>query len=577
MHIFCVQEIEEEIAANGGRVNLVELGPTLDVDTSHIQDTVNHLLGSNSSMTLLNGQIISSAYLDGVVEEINQALEDSGQLSLVDVAQRFSLPANFMKTALVDRADTILRGQLKDNNLYTSSFVERHRCRVRGCFAGVTRPTPVRHMVSLHGLLEDLTYTQLKNLVDAKALPGTLKGSKERSSYVPAIFSAGQVAAVTSFFAQNGYILYSKLKKLEIAQPKSFLKEQFADGVELKTCWLSGMHASTLTASLEEAVANNTWLEPTALLPSPLTSEDVDILVEKSLKSYKDQVLKMGSYAVTHKFMDRCREAMKPVMEKAAEAFKAAAKDSARRGGTQAEDEHLSSTSQSLKDNDTSTMDSDSDEDTGKKGKRKGKGNKVGKRRGDSDDEEEEVTLSSRDAKKLARQARATAGKGGGRGDIGGGKKKKGKKTVEEEPEEEEPVIAGGKGKKGKSSKEANSSKKSSSSSSNADNARLSIRQTLEGLRSALDGEDVPDDLMDLVASSINSSIQSECTYSTANTKTWQIATMTFRDSRPPCKAASSGCMSFSTRTMQTNTFRCPHITSTSFSPRNGSIAHGWR
>ena len=451
------KEMEQLIVERGGRVTMVEMGPELDVDTSNIQTTLSDLLGSSQALSKVSGEIISKEYLDGVVEEINKTLEDVGQLSVVDVATRFSLPAAFMKAALDARAGSLLEGQLKGNEIFTEAFVDRHKARVRGAFAGLTRPTPLRIMVTQHSLLENLAYTQLKAWVDGGVLPGKLKGSEARSIYTPDIFSQGQSAAVEAFFTQNGYIEYSALKKLEIANGKAFLKDKYPKGIGLQSLWLSQTNVESLAASLEEAFSTCGYLLATGLLPSPLSRDDVGLVLDRCLVPLKSQARRLGDdLAVSNEFVDKCRELLEPAVTAAAKAC-AAEKKSAVGKSAQDQEEVRAPRGAADSDEDEAPREAPRPKKGGKKGGRKGK-----------EEPEEEGGLS----KKALRQAKAKAGKGNGRGNIRASKEKAGKVESDEE-EEARPKKGGKKGGGGGKSK----------GKAREERLKMPARLVLDGLR----------------------------------------------------------------------------------------------
>ena len=73
-------EVEDEIIARGGRVNITELAPVLNVDLPHIEKVVSELLASEGSsmlgtLQLFQGDVISDVYLENLADEINQDLK----------------------------------------------------------------------------------------------------------------------------------------------------------------------------------------------------------------------------------------------------------------------------------------------------------------------------------------------------------------------------------------------------------------------------------------------------------------------------------------------------------------------
>jgi hypothetical protein len=119
------------------------------------------LVASNRSLQLLDGTIIAEYYLDGIVEEVNQLLDDAGQLLLTSMSHKFQLPAAMLQQALEQRHGTLFFGRIQGADLYTESFVARHSARVRGVLMAVTRPTVLSTLVKQHSLLDDLAYGML--------------------------------------------------------------------------------------------------------------------------------------------------------------------------------------------------------------------------------------------------------------------------------------------------------------------------------------------------------------------------------------------------------------------------------
>lgn len=136
------------------------------------------------------------------------------------LAQRFSLPATYLRTIIENKIDMLPNAHLQGNMLYTDSFVRRHKARVRGLLSAVTGPTPLQTVQSKFALLDTLTHTQVKELIAERQLAGTLKGASGRATYVPDIHVRTQEKGVLSFFEQNGQVPYDMLERLGIKQPK---------------------------------------------------------------------------------------------------------------------------------------------------------------------------------------------------------------------------------------------------------------------------------------------------------------------------------------------------------------------
>lgn len=103
------REIELEIQRLG-RVALVDLSGTLGVELIHCERQAQQIVQSDASLSLLQGEILSSGYWDSIAEEINESLEVAGQISVGELARRFSVGAELITNVLSARLGTSVSG-----------------------------------------------------------------------------------------------------------------------------------------------------------------------------------------------------------------------------------------------------------------------------------------------------------------------------------------------------------------------------------------------------------------------------------------------------------------------------------
>jgi hypothetical protein len=99
---------------------------------------------------------LCSYYLDRIAEEINESLQDAGELLLMDLGKRFNISVDFLAEALEKRCGRILQAQIENDSIYTQEFVKRQEAKIRGALIAVTTPTPIYSIIKLHNLKEDL-------------------------------------------------------------------------------------------------------------------------------------------------------------------------------------------------------------------------------------------------------------------------------------------------------------------------------------------------------------------------------------------------------------------------------------
>ena len=202
-------EVEDEILAHGGRVNVTDLPPVLNVDLPHVERVVEQLLRDDGSLQLFQGELIAPYYLDTIAEEINQTLQSEGRLTLGELAIQYTLTTDFIRGLVEPRLGTAVHAKLSGNTLYTNAHVRRHAARVRGVLSGLLRPCSLAQLIRDHDFNEMLFYEYVDELKRTDRLLGTVQG---KSSYTPALHSHAQAASVHAFFEQNGSIEYSALK-----------------------------------------------------------------------------------------------------------------------------------------------------------------------------------------------------------------------------------------------------------------------------------------------------------------------------------------------------------------------------
>ena len=95
-----------------------------------------------------------------------------------------------------------------------------------------------------------------------KSLPGVIKGD----TYVPFISQQTQANWINSFFAQNGFIDFDTLRRLEIDDPARFAKKAFPEHLFLQDRVINRTLVHQVDAAIEDAVARDSvvdiWVLP---------------------------------------------------------------------------------------------------------------------------------------------------------------------------------------------------------------------------------------------------------------------------------------------------------------------------
>ncbi|KAL6040423.1 E3 UFM1-protein ligase 1, partial [Balamuthia mandrillaris] len=240
-------EIKDEILSHGGRINVLDLQALLNVGLEHVEAKVAELVKKDKKLQMLHGDLITKNYLDGVAEELNEVIQEAGQLTLSDASKRFGLTSEFLHEALRERMGKIIHGSLENGMTYTAAFVQRYKAKMRGIFSAITKPTALTQLINDYNLQEKLFFGVLGELEKEGRLAGTI----ERGVYVPHIFAHARQKWISAFFEQNKYIEYQTLSKSSISDPRKYLQNLYPDGIALANCYVSSSLVKQIDASLE--------------------------------------------------------------------------------------------------------------------------------------------------------------------------------------------------------------------------------------------------------------------------------------------------------------------------------------
>lgn len=297
-----VSEINER-----GRVSLIDLADTIGVDLYHVEKQSQHVVSNDSSLMLINGEIISNSYWDTVSEEINERLQECSQISLAEIAAQLQVGSELIISVLEPRLGTLVKGRLEGGQLYTPAYVARVNAMVRGAARGIAVPMNLSAWwSSLQVLLQDMDgfsgvvvessfFQSLFNgLVKGGEICGSLRAGVH---WTPSVFAMAQKECVDSFFSQNSFISYETLQKLGIPQPIQFLQSRYPEGKPLATIFVHGSLIEMLDASVDDAVECGSWIDSLTILPTSFTSQDASKIlslcpsVQRALKSSKAHIL----------------------------------------------------------------------------------------------------------------------------------------------------------------------------------------------------------------------------------------------------------------------------------------------
>ncbi|CAK4522067.1 unnamed protein product [Aphanomyces euteiches] len=311
-----IKEIHDELVAHMGRVSLQDIYTSVNVDMSYVEQYAKQVVEESASaadahdrILLVDDELIAEWYLNSIMEDVNEILQEHGQISLGELAQQYGFAVGFMTNVVDKRLQTILKAQLKGNILYTEALVARQQAQIRGTLSAITRPTYLAEVVALTGLEERLVYDTVVELISTQQLCGTLRGRE----YVPTIFLDVQRESMYSFFQTNGYATHVLAAQLQITgRPSEFIKKRFQDCITLEDVVVSATLFLQLEGAIDGLKHDATWLDARSVLPSAIDDKNTSQLVSLAIQQTSTTVpgtsaVQLGGvFVVSSTFLSRC-------------------------------------------------------------------------------------------------------------------------------------------------------------------------------------------------------------------------------------------------------------------------------
>ena len=111
-----------------------DLPAQLGVDLAYCQQQTELAVeNSRGTMQIVQGEIMTKAYFDSIAAEIEESLQESGMLTLVDLARRFKLGSEMMQEVIHSHLGKEINGQFESGILTTDAYHARIKAQVCFC------------------------------------------------------------------------------------------------------------------------------------------------------------------------------------------------------------------------------------------------------------------------------------------------------------------------------------------------------------------------------------------------------------------------------------------------------------
>lgn len=284
------REVEDELFVRGGRVSLVELAKSLNVDLTRVTDIADEMARADTEIHFTLGQLMTETYVQRIASEINDALAQRGEISVFDLASgSFDLPTDFLLHQVLEKyLGTIIQGrqdQEDSSKFFTPKYIGRCKAKLRGALNGLTMPTPVGTFFQNIGAQDAMYHSLMVEIGPAGVITSRQKGAL----FVPAVYTKTQTDWVASFYKQNGYLEYDAVTRLGVSATTNFIKRQLAaeNCTYLSKCCVDQRIIGQVDAALEECISTGSFLDASSILPSVMAEEDISEILSVILKPNK--------------------------------------------------------------------------------------------------------------------------------------------------------------------------------------------------------------------------------------------------------------------------------------------------
>lgn len=266
-----------------------------------------YLLGILVSLIFV-GQLIDHSYTLRIAGEINEKLQQQGQINVSELTISYDLPADFLQHQVMEKhlggVIQAIQDPADPKNFFIEAFISRAKAQLRGALNGISRPVAVGSIVSQIGISEKLFF----GLFDQSCAFGSLTSKLSGAQYIPSCYTRGQNEWSRAFLKQNQYLEFDALSRIGISDPKSYLKKvHAADNLFfLDTMAVSRSMLERVNEYIEECIAVGGFIDLETSFPVSITPKDLSLVVEHLLKGQKIQeTVLLESFVLSKAYMDK--------------------------------------------------------------------------------------------------------------------------------------------------------------------------------------------------------------------------------------------------------------------------------
>eukprot|EP00760_Papus_ankaliazontas_P016844 PhM_4_TR16894/c0_g1_i1/m.12037 len=237
-----LRSLEDEVEVHGGRLNTIDLPALLGVDMRHIESVVpEYLADRKDDVSVMNGEIFTEQYFQGVVEECLQRLQTETRVIISDAARRLQLPTQHLHS-LLEKGVPPEVGVIEENILSSAAYIATQKATVRGAARGALVPVSMVALAERLQMPTSALCRVMEALIAGNELEGELVGGV-RGQFVPATYVRARDRNIHDFYSQNGFVDYAYLRAAGVVDGAAFMSQRY--GISISGVGTAGSTAPT--------------------------------------------------------------------------------------------------------------------------------------------------------------------------------------------------------------------------------------------------------------------------------------------------------------------------------------------
>ncbi|KAI7885724.1 hypothetical protein K492DRAFT_179786 [Lichtheimia hyalospora FSU 10163] len=304
--------IRASMATCNGRTSVAKLAQDLNVEHEAILDNWS-VLASEEHWIKAGDILLTSEYVDMLPSQLATYIEPNGYCSMVTLAHQWKLPYNFIAEALESHiTEHYVRYQQLPDTIMTRDYANKAKQYISDALQQATEPLSMfklQRSTSILGSQEALYYAILDNVIREEQAPGTFRGRREKSIFIPHSYKDRQLSLISSLLEAGGYIEYDTVEQqYSYSNPKDLLLRLDGDITLFDTCGATQSLIKDVENHIEEELVAHGWADVSQLVPFAFGASDVgsllDVLTSRATKQQQRQrTILNACYIVTSEFI----------------------------------------------------------------------------------------------------------------------------------------------------------------------------------------------------------------------------------------------------------------------------------